>query len=65
MNYLHSGYFFMLLWLSAYFFVQNQLFQKIFLRTQTECQAADRLSLSHDLGPNCLQSLSAGDKSRC
>ena len=56
----------MLLLSSANFF-QNQLFQKILLGIQSECQTvwtqirSDTLSasVSTDLGPNCSQKLSA------
>ena len=47
-------------------FFQNQLFQKILSGTLSECETVldqdqDRQKVGPDLGPNCLQRLSAED----
>ena len=53
---------------SADFFKIN-FFQKILSGTLSECQTVDpdqdQNSVGPDLGPNCLQKLSADDLSRC
>ena len=65
---LHAGYFFMLL-LSSVDFFQNYPFQDVLSGTLPECQTfldpdQDRHSVGPDLDPNCLQRLSADDKSQ-
>ena len=57
-NYLHAKHFFMLLLLlSTAGFFQNKLFQNFLSGTLSEC------SVGPDLGPNCLQRLTADDTS--
>ena len=52
--------------LSSADFFQNLLFQKIILGTLNSLYSnQDHHSFVPDLGPNCLQRLSADDKSRC
>ena len=64
-NSLHAGYFFMLLILSADFF-SNLTFSKYSLRNTI--RVSNGLDLDQNIGPyldpNCLQRLSAEDKSR-
>ena len=55
--------------LSSADFFQDELFQKILSGTPSECQNnldtdQDRHSVGPDLGPNCLQRLSADDLNR-
>ena len=52
-----------MLLLAADFF-QNKFFQKVLSGTLSECQTVDHHSIGPDLGPNCLQRLSA-DNQRC
>ena len=63
LNSLHAGYFFMLFLLSADFFKMN-FFNKFFQENYYSVKQFDRLSVVPDLGSNCLQRLSADDKSR-
>ena len=66
---LHAGYFCMLffLLLSGDFFFKINLFKKSFRNTIRESNSLDPDQARHfvrsDLGPNCLQRLSADDKS--
>ena len=67
-NSLHAGYLFMLL-LSSVDFFQNYFFSQNTLKSTTRMPKSldldqDQHSVSPDLGPNCLQRLSADNKSR-
>ena len=66
---LGSGYFFMLLLLSADFFSKLTFSKNPFRNTSRVSNGfdpdQDRHTVGPDLGPNCLQRLSADDESRC
>ena len=67
-NSLHAGYFFMLSLSSADLFSKLTLFSSKYSSRNTIRVPngfdpyQDRLSVGPDLGPNCIQKLSAGDK---
>ena len=61
-NSLHPGYFFMFFFLSSGDCFQNQLIQKISFRNTIK--VSNNFFVGPDLGPNCLQKLSADDTRR-
>ena len=66
---LHVGKFLMLLWSSADFFSKltysKNYFINIISMSNSLNPEQDQHSVGPDLGPNCLQRLSAEDKSHC